>query len=95
MSKFSVGASDFDKIVEVAKRAEREVFPLLGLSQDRTTTLMDMSAAHKSCPLDLDALLEADAHDFAHDVMGVRQHMDRTSGVLGGSFMPRFAKGSA
>lgn len=53
---------------------------------------MDITAVHvNACPLKLDELLAADDFNFAHDVFGIRRHLDRETGELGGCFVPRFA----
>lgn len=43
------------------------------------------------CPLKLEALAKADEANFAHDVFGIRRHIDRETGKLGDCFLPRFA----
>ena len=57
------------------------------------TVEMDVTAAHANgCPLDLERLLAADDLDFAHDVWGIVDHIDRETGALKGGFHPRFAR---
>lgn len=52
--------------------------------------LMDIEATHCSGnPLDLDKLLHADEFNFAHDVFGIRRHIDRRTGKLMNCFSPR------
>jgi len=58
---------------------------------DRLSLHIDLDACMRECPLDLDALLNADDANFAHDVFGIVRHMDRTTGQLTGCFRPRFA----
>ncbi len=59
---------------------------------DAMTISMDVTACHANgCPLDLEKLLDAPDFDFAHDVMGIRRHIDRKTGKLGGCFVPRCA----
>lgn len=54
---------------------------------------MDITAAHKACPLDLDAMsTTADIGQMLHDVCGIYRHLDRDTGKLTGCFLPRFAK---
>lgn len=54
---------------------------------------MDITACHcNGCPLRLRDLLAADDANFGHDVFGISRHIDRKTGRLGGSFLPRFAK---
>jgi len=53
---------------------------------------MDITATHvNGCPLKLDALLAADEFNFAHDVFGIRWHINRETGKLEDLFLPRFA----
>jgi hypothetical protein len=54
---------------------------------------MDITACHlNGCKLDLAKLLAADDFNFAHDVLGIRRHIDRETGQLMNCFRPRFAK---
>lgn len=58
----------------------------------RTNAAMDITAVHANgCPLRLDALLAADPFDFAHDVFGIRRHLNRKTGQLEDHFTPRYA----
>ena len=53
---------------------------------------MDITACHvNGCPLKLDALLAADEFNFAHDVFGIRRHINRRTGKLENCFLPRFS----
>ena len=63
-----------------------------GVSYQHIDAMMDLEHAHKQFPIDLAALLAADAGNFGHDVFGIRRHMDRSTGKLGGCFLPRFAR---
>lgn len=64
----------------------------LGVQYDQMTAVMDIDATHcNGCPLKLQALLEADDTNFAHDVFGIRRHIDRTTGELLNCFVPRYA----
>lgn len=57
--------------------------------------LMDLTACHlNGCTIDLPRLLAAPDTDFAHDVFGIRRHIDRETGGLGGCFLPRCAAAS-
>ena len=57
----------------------------------KSTIMMDVSAAHIKCPLDLKGLLGAEDIDFIHDVAGISRHIDRGTGELKDCFLPRFA----
>lgn len=57
-------------------------------------TEMDLIATHNNNGgLKLAALLAADDFNFRHDLQGIDRHMDRTTGKLGGHFVPRFSRG--
>jgi len=78
----------------MAKIAERAVAMAqqFGVRYDQSTALMDIDACHSNgCPLKLAEMLAADDSNFAHDVFGIRRHISRTTGKLGGCFLPRFA----
>ena len=63
-----------------------------GHTVDRLQLTMDLCACHMNgCPLKLAALLATDDTNFAHDVWGIRRHMNRQTGQLGDCFLPRFA----
>ena len=90
---FSVTAEDGDLIQAIVERAMQLGSPRHpnGGSYKMTLT-MDITACHANgCPLRLQSLLDADDFNFAHDVFGISQHMDRTTGQLDGRFLPRFA----
>ena len=81
----------------IAKIADRAmvIAERHGAPRDRLSMEMDLMAAH-GCngndPLDLAALADADDMNLAHDVFGIERHIDRVTGVIGGSFRPRFAR---
>lgn len=92
MNRVNFTASRFElsvikKIVERAIRLggfDSEVAPI--------TLFMDLEACiSNGCPLKLDELLAARDSDFMHDVCGISRHLDRTTGRLGGGFLPRYA----
>ena len=63
-----------------------------GIVYDSVDCSMDLRACHcNGCPLDLQKLLDAPEFDFAHDVFGIREHIDRTTGRLTDCFLPRCA----
>jgi hypothetical protein len=90
--KFDTSRFETRIIDEIAQRA-------MGLSArtgDPFTKLdisMDITAVHcNGCPLRLEALRDADDFNFAHDILGIRRHLDRETGRLGDYFIPRFAE---
>ena len=63
-----------------------------GVRYSHLSAMMDITAAHNVIPLDLAGLLASPDGDFGHDVFGVRRHLDRATGELGGCFLPRYAR---
>jgi len=59
---------------------------------DLLTICMDIQAAHAHCPLKLEELLQARDFDFIHDVSGIKVNLNRKTGKLENSFIPRYAK---
>ena len=57
---------------------------------DQLSLRMDLTAVHANgCPMDFARLLAADEFTLAHDVLGIRQHIDRETGKLTGHFQPK------
>ena len=59
---------------------------------DRQSRLMDLEAVHQGLDMDWQGLLDAKDGDFMHDVGGIHRHMDRSTGILGDCFLPRYAR---
>ena len=83
---------DSQTITKIAERANAMAnkpggkYPMLDAS-------MDIAACHlNGCPLRLKDLLAADDGNFAHDVFGIRQYIDRNTGKLQGCFDPRYSQ---
>src|SRR5262249_14625572 len=95
MITWSVTQEDHDLIAAIAHRAHRMSRPFARCYQyPIQDVMMDLTAVHPNTyPLRLRELLAAREHDFAHDVFGIRRHIDRATGELGGCFVPRFAWG--
>jgi hypothetical protein len=53
---------------------------------------MDVTACHIYNPLKLQDLLDAPDGDFGHDIFGIARFLNRETGKLGCSFLPRFAR---
>jgi hypothetical protein len=79
----------FDTIVKIIERAE-PIARANHIHLDRLTSIMDIDNADKQYPLDLAAMLTADASNFSHDFFGIRAHMNRETGKLEDNFVPRF-----
>lgn len=74
-------------IAEIAKRAEEK-----GLLQfDRLSLIMDIQTAHEQFNLRLDEWLKADDFNFAHDIVGIQQNIDRQNKKMLNCFLPRYA----
>ena len=90
--KFDASRTEARIIHEIAQRAMK----LSARIRDPFTTLdisMDITAVHcNGCPLRLEALRDADDFNFAHDILGIRRHLDRDTGQLGDCFLPRFVE---
>jgi len=74
-------------IADIIKRADN-----LKLTPSKLNLAMDLECAHKSCPLDFKKLLAFDNFNFAHDIVGIQNHMDRENARLSHRFLPRCAK---
>lgn len=81
--------SDYELIIMIAHRFEAE-FPRPD-GYTRLDFIMDMSAAHLDCPMDLCALKAADRFTFAHDIGGITRHLNRQTAKLENCFVPRTA----
>lgn len=77
----------FMTIVEIAKRAEEKDM----LAFNRMSLIMDLEHANDEFNLRLDDLLNADEYNFAHDIIGIQNNLDRTSGKMKNLFVPRYA----
>jgi len=64
----------------------------LDIRYSQMDAVMDIDACHSNGnPLKLRELLEADDSNFAHDVFGIRAHIDRSTGKLNDCFIPRYS----
>ena len=54
------------------------------------TILMDLENVHERTPLRLKEFLDADNFNFAHDITGIHNNMNRETGELEYRFSPRF-----
>jgi hypothetical protein len=61
--------------------------------EDKVSMTMDVSAVHANGnPLRLEDLLHADDFNFAHDMSGICNCLDRNTGKLTRNFLPRFSR---
>lgn len=55
--------------------------------------IMDITAVHlNDTALDLERMRGARKEDLAHDIFGIRRHINRETGKLEDCFLPRFSK---
>lgn len=83
--------AEFKLLQRIVARAE-QLADKHFVDYDRQTITMDLSAVHAHTPLRLEALAEADDADFAHDIFGIRRHLNRETGELERGFHPRLAQ---
>jgi hypothetical protein len=89
---FSVSAYDSGVIKEIARRAAA-LGKRHGIKIDVLDAMMDVTAVHANGnPLRLDGLLAADEFNFAHDILGIRDHLNRETGKLMDCFRPRYSQ---
>ncbi len=89
MVSFAVSDSEVLLIHRIVVRA---VHAAGKIGLDGLELEMDLTAAHANgCPLDLEKLAAFDDFNLLHDVLGIRRHIDRTTGQLGDCFLPRCA----
>lgn len=84
-AKFTDKESDL--VVGIAERAIQ-----LGIYDEMIDVEMDLSAVHAKIPLRIEHLAHADDFNFIHDMQGIYQHLNRTTGELEDFFLPRFAQ---
>ncbi len=85
--KFNATKKEVEIIAAIAKRIHAKV-----PGYDEVDCQMDVNAVHSNgCKLRLADLLAADDFNFAHDVIGISRHLDRETGKLPETFLPRFA----
>ena len=78
---------ELDLIVEIAKRAEKKHL----IAYDRISLIMDLEVAHKQFNLKLENLLNADNFNFAHDIIGIQNNINRQTKQIENCFLPRFS----
>lgn len=89
-TKFDTSKKDIRLIHTIVKRAMK--FPQLK-KVDMISVEMDVTATHcNGCKLDLIKFLSFDDFNLMHDVIGIMNHIDRTTGKLTKCFLPRCSK---
>ncbi len=88
---WNASKSETETITKIAKRAV-QVANSNGISLDFMDTQMDIAACHlNGNPLKLEDLYNADDLNFAHDIFGIKRHLNRNNGELEDCFLPRFS----
>jgi len=91
MIKWATNREDMKLEAKIAKRAV-VMAKQFNIKYDQMTAVMDIDACHNNGnPLKLKELLDADNFNFGHDVFGIRQHINRTTGQLENCFVPRYS----
>lgn len=89
---WNASKEDSDTIFAIVDRALVAIKNHTGRELDRTSLAMDLTATHlNGTPLRLAELLAADDYNFAHDVVGIINNVNRRTGKLENCFLPRFA----
>lgn len=82
---------DYELIQMITDRA-MSLLRRVGAKAKRMEIEMDLTAVHANgTRLRLEELFHADDFNFAHDVLGIRDHLNRQTGELMNCFVPRFA----
>ena len=82
-------SANIKSAAQVADRVEG-----YGLQFDRMSFIMDLLASdgeNDNLKIDWPHFIAATQLDFMHDVQGIYNHLNRTTGHLDGCFVPRFA----
>lgn len=77
-------------ISEIGNRA-LDLYADHDIPDDKMTVVTDIDRAHQDIPLNLLALRDCDDLTFAHDIDGIRRHMNRQTGKLENCFVPSTA----
>ena len=72
---------------DIAKKAKEKGL----LMFDTMSLVMDLKKADEFFGLRLDDLIETDDSNFAHDIVGIQNHIDRKGKVFINGFVPRFS----
>ena len=90
----SISHADMQFISRIASRAF-DLAQQFDAPRDMSGMMLDLIYGHACCPIDLQALLDADDSNFAHDVFGIERHINRQTRQIEGCFVPRFARRNA
>lgn len=97
MIKFNTTLEDSLFVDKIADRAgallsNQDMSPSV---YPRLDMLVDLTACNANgCPLDFQKLLDFPDFDFIHDIFGIRNNLNRSTGKLEDCFVPRCARRS-
>ena len=92
LPSFSVSTGEAELISSIADRYIRLCRDHGWQSDRKLHIIMDITACHANgCRIRLSELLVAEPFDLTHDVAGIGRHIDRATGQLTQSFVPRYA----
>lgn len=92
MVKFDVSMEESVIIGEIAETAH-QIAVDIGSEYSVKDASMDITACHcNGNKLRLKELMRANYFNFVHDVFGIRDNIDRTTGKLPIKFSPRFSE---
>lgn len=78
---------NLETLVAIAERAEEKALLHFG----RLSLMMDLEIATAEFDLRVGELLKADDFNFAHDIIGIQNHIDRESKTFRDFFRPRYS----
>lgn len=89
MLKFNATREDLDWITQIVDRALEN--KSLASKTDFISLSMDIELVHcRDIRLNLQGLFEADNFNFFHDIIGIHNNLNRSTGELDNCFLPRF-----
>lgn len=85
---YEISKADAKRVRGIAERAK-----LVAMNLDEASTILDLAMCNANgTPLDFAKLAAFDDYNFAHDVFGISNHLDRATGQLRPEFLPRCAR---
>jgi hypothetical protein len=81
---------EYEVILAIADRAV-PMYRAAGIGYGKLSIALDLEYAHQDVGIDLPRLLAADEATFAHDLLGIRQHLNHQTHKLENCFVPRTA----
>jgi len=79
----------FKICMKIANRAEKE--NLFMFDDDKLSLILDLECAINKFDLKLNDLLNTDNINFAHDIYGIQNNLNRQTKEFENYFVPRFA----